>query len=378
KKIRTYIKNILEYKALTLDVPVSEKAENIAVLFERINRTGIKLSIFDLLVARLYKFLNLRSEWEKAFDVSENLKKYVLNNKRDTQVAYYFIQALVLANNKSIKARDMLGIDDQIVNQENWNAIIEQIESNVLQRLLDVNEYGIARVDKWLPYSPMIIPYSAFLLKGNYSISKINKWYWSSVFSERYAGSVESKISKDFREVQNWFKDDALIPEVVSDFRENLEKTFKLLDKENAGNSVYKGVFNLLFINDAKDFYEDDKIKFTRMDLDDHHIFPKAFLEENGIKTNVNSVLNRTLIHFSTNRKISKKSPSEYLSVMEEKLGGESKVIDLLKKHFINEEMYSLMKDVGNNTDSETVQEIFSQFLSLREELLKEAIKEKI
>src|SRR5690606_2384151 len=38
KKVRDYIKNITAYKTLTLDVPINEKPENIAVLFERINR----------------------------------------------------------------------------------------------------------------------------------------------------------------------------------------------------------------------------------------------------------------------------------------------------------------------------------------------------
>ncbi len=376
--IQNYIDNITGYQALTLDVPINEKAENIAVLFERINRTGIKLSVFDLLVARMYKFLNLRMLWESAFDESENIRKYVLNNKRDTAVAYYFIQALVLANGKSIKARDMLGVDDSILNEENWNKLAQVAESSVFARLLDVNEYGVARVDKWLPYSPMLIPYLAFFLKGNFSVSKINKWYWSSVFSERYAGSVESKVSKDFREVQTWFTDEASIPEVISDFRNSLDKTFKLIDKENAGNSIYKGVFNLLFINDAKDFYEDDKIKFTRMELDDHHIFPKAFLEEKGVKSNVNSVLNRTLIHNSTNRSISKKSPGEYLKVMENKLGGEDKVVELLQKHFISPGMYSIMKSVDSESSSEDVEANFNMFLTRREELIKEAIKAKI
>lgn len=378
KKVRSYVKNVLEYKALTLDVPVNEKAENIAVLFERINRTGIKLSIFDLLVARLYKFLNLRSVWEQAFDESENIKRYVLHNKRETQVPYYFIQALVLANGKSIKSRDMLGVDDRIINQSNWDKLINQIESNVLQRLLDINEYGIARVDKWLPYSPMLVPYSAFFLKGDCNITKINKWYWASVFSERYASSVESKISKDYREVQSWFSHDERIPEVIADFRNSLDKTFKLADKVNAGNSVYKGVFNLLFINDAKDFYEDDKIKFSRKDLDDHHIFPKAFLDSKGIKDNVNSILNRTLIHNTTNRSISKKSPSSYIQVMNEKLGGEILTKDLLKKHFISSDMYSIMMEVTVATLPEVVEEKFNQFLSMREKLIKEAIQAKI
>jgi len=57
KKITSYLENILKYQILTLNLGLSynDKPEEIAKLFEKINRTGIKLSPYDLLVARLYK-----------------------------------------------------------------------------------------------------------------------------------------------------------------------------------------------------------------------------------------------------------------------------------------------------------------------------------
>jgi hypothetical protein len=33
-------------------------------------------------------------------------------------------------------------------------------------------------------------------------------------------------------------------------------------------------------MNKAKDFYEKDTIKYSASDLDDHHIFPRNFLEK--------------------------------------------------------------------------------------------------
>jgi len=376
KKVRDFIKNITNYKTLTLEVHANEKAENIAVLFERINRTGIKLSVFDLLVARLYKFINLRTKWEEAFDNHYVIRKYVLDNKRDTSLPNYFIQSIALNNNLSIKARDMLKINDSILNKKSWNSLIKVVEKKVLIRLLDVNEYGIARVDKWLPYSPMIVPFIAFFMKPNIDVSKMNKWYWSSVFSERYAGSVESKITKDYKEVITWFNDDTKVPDVVTQMKDVLNKTFKLIDKENAGNSVYKGVFNLLFINDARDFYEDDKLKFNRVDLDDHHIFPKKFLEEKGISDNINCILNRTLIHSSTNKSISKKAPADYINEMIKRLKSEDNTKQLLNQHFINDKMYQIMKEVNNNSADKFVQDKFIEFMNLREIELKKRIKD--
>ncbi len=80
QKIENYLKNIIEHQAHVLSIPLTEKPEDIAILFERINRTGIKLSIFDLLTARLYKFINLRMEWENAFNEKYWLKQIAVND----------------------------------------------------------------------------------------------------------------------------------------------------------------------------------------------------------------------------------------------------------------------------------------------------------
>src|SRR5690606_5744745 len=100
-----------------------------------------KLSIFDLLVARLYKFINLRENWENSFEENERIKTYAQNNKRDTSIPYYFIQSLALHHGLSIKAREMLKIDDNILNSSTWDSLIRIVEEKVLIRLLDINEY---------------------------------------------------------------------------------------------------------------------------------------------------------------------------------------------------------------------------------------------
>jgi hypothetical protein len=50
--------------------------------------------------------------------------------------------------------------------------------------------------------------------------------------------------------------------------------------------------------------------------IDDHHVFPVAWLERSGIKVarNRDCVLNRTLIHRTSNQMISDRAPSDYLA----------------------------------------------------------------
>lgn len=378
-KVTKYIENITNYQALTLDVPLSEKPETIAVLFEKINRTGVKLSVFDLLTARLYKFLNLREEWEKSFDEYSDIQTFALENKRDTTVPYYLIQAIALHNNLSIKARDMLGIDETHINQKIWESTAESFNNHVLKRLLDKNEYGIADVNRWLPYKPMTVVLIALFKNPKRDVDKINQWYWSAVFSERYAGSTETKLTKDYKDLLLWFIDDQKIPEAIIDMRDILYKTFSLKDKKYAGSSIYKGVFNLLFINDAKDFYENDKLKFATSTLDDHHIFPKQYLLDRDVDVDFDTVLNRTLITKRTNIQISKSSPATYLKKMlENNSNDESVVKSILSKHFINEEMYALLKTIDDNSNKSDIVKAFVTFTEQRQELIQSSIAQHI
>ncbi len=377
RKVKRYLDNIRHYEIHVLSIPSIEKPENIAILFERINRTGIKLSIFDLLTARLYKFINLRMEWEKEFNEKYWLKQMASNDIKNTKIPYYIIQGLALSKDMSIKARDIIKIDSTILNKTTWKKAVETLENKILNRLFDVSEYGIADY-RWLSYPSMISIWLGLFLKAergeiNININKINSWYWSVIFTERYSGSTETKQTKDFKDLVTWLTDSNKVPEAIIDMRSNLN--IMKIDTKYPGSSIYKGIFNLLFRRGARDFYEKDKIKFSVKDLEDHHIFPRKFLESKNIKVEKDIVLNRTLILSSTNKKISKKAPSTYIKEMIRIHGHEEEVKKILEKHFINEEMFELLKSVREDSTSDEITEKFEQFIIMREKLIKKEIK---
>ncbi|MFN3245524.1 MAG: hypothetical protein ACK42K_02405, partial [Leptonema sp. (in: bacteria)] len=355
-------------------------------LFERLNRTGIKLSTYDLLVARFYKFIKLREEWERLFydnNDYHNIKKLASNNVDETSVPFSFIQALALSKDKSIKDRDLIKLDSQTLNKQEWDRVVDIAENKVLNKLFERGSYGIGEsVGKWLPYSTIIIPYLAFHLKyAHPDMEKINMWYWSVVFSESYSGSTESKIMKDFREVSKWFNDDSAVPEVVKDFRELIRKNvFTLKNVKRVGSSLYKGVFNLLMMKNPLDFFEPENIAYN--ELNDHHIFPRNFLKD--IEAEADIVLNRTLIFDKTNKIISNNSPADYLKEMIEiqmnnkKISykeAENKVKKILEKHFINEEMFEIMRETSKNLPMEKIKQNFEKFIDMREKLIVVKIK---
>ncbi len=377
QKIENYLKNIIDYQVHVLSIPLTEKPEDIAILFERINRTGVKLSIFDLLTARLYKFINLRTEWENAFNEKYWLKQIASNDIKNTKIPYYIIQGLALSEGMSIKARDIIKIDSTTLNKTTWKKAVEILENKILSRLFDVSEYGIADY-KWLSYPSMISIWLGLFLKAkkgeiDMDVNKINKWYWGVIFTERYSGSTETKQTKDFKDLVAWLTDSNKLPEAIADMRRKLD--IMKIDTKYPGSSIYKGVFNLLFRRGAWDFYEKDKIKFSVKDLEDHHIFPRKFLENKNVKVEKDIVLNRTLILSSTNRKISRKAPATYIEEMVKIHGSEEEVKRILEKHFINEEMFEILKSARESSTPDEIKEKFERFITLRENLIKDEIR---
>ncbi|AAB98681.1 TPA: DUF262 domain-containing protein [Methanocaldococcus jannaschii] len=388
EEVFNYMHNILEYKVPTLILGLSynDKPEQVVVLFERINKTGIKLSPYDLLVARFYKFIKLREKWAEAFENNIRIKNFA-GDVEDTKVPYMFIQALALSKGMSIKSRDLIKIDNSILNDESWNRVVDIAENKVFQRIFDISEYGIADIKKWNPYTPTITMMLAFFLKHDIpDMDKVNKWYWSSVFSERYSGSTESKMMKDFKEVSQWIENNNKIPEVVENLKIEIQYgAYSLKKVKSSGSSKYKGVFNLIFKNKPMDFYKPDNIAYYK--LEDHHIFPKGFLRNKGISNEyIDSVLNKTPILDETNKKISKKSPSKYVKEMIEiqKNKGLSedeavnKVKEILKGHFINEEMFEILRNTDDSLSKDEIEENFNRFIELREKLILEKILELI
>jgi hypothetical protein len=389
ERVRDYLSNIFKYEAITITLPYSfnEKPEEIAILFERLNRTGIKLSTYDLLVARMYKFMNLREEWERIFNDGINY----INIKRwarrvdNTDIPFSIIQSLALSKGKSIKDKDLIKIDSEILNKNEWDRAVKVANNKVLNLLFERNKFGIAEdIDKWMPYSTAVIPMLALFLKYDHpDTSKLEKWYWSVVFSERYSGSTESDIMKDFREMSKWIEDDNFLPEAVRDFHEQLQKeVFTLKEVKNTTSSLYKGTFNLIFKNDPPDFYEPENIAYNL--LNDHHIFPKNFLKSKGVDIEPDFVLNRTLIFDSTNKMISNKSPSDYIKEIINRYidkgysaeKARARLVDIMKKHFISEEMISIMENTYKDLPADKIKENYENFIALREKLIIKRIKE--
>lgn len=138
---------------------------------------------------------------------------------------------------------------------------------------------------------------------------------------ELYGGAVETRIANDYEELMRWVVDGGEpgdTPRTIGDaaFQESRLDTLR-----SRNSAAYKGLNVLILREGAKDFFW--KASIQELDgediaLDIHHIFPKAWCEDEGIPANtVNSIVNKTPISYKANRMIGRKSPSDYLGSLQ-------------------------------------------------------------
>ncbi len=327
----------------------SRQLEEICTIFEKLNSTGVNLSVFDLLTARLYpKRVHLDLLWNDAVDESELLSQFDVN-KSDFGV--FILRCMALIRGVDIKRSALIHLSDVNFNRD-WRRVVCYFDE-AYKRLTSLQDDGFGVfTQKWLPYTT-VIPTLAALLAKRDSLDDAKKalatraikwWYWGSVFTVRYTGPVETVMSRDYLQMCRLFEDPEYYPEVFQNTYNEVireDATFSLLDVERASNTLYKAVMCLLALNDAKDFKNNESITFSQ--LDDHHIFPKGYLKDVEIdplgdmsKTaKFNSIANRTLISSSTNKSIGKRAPSDYLSddtVIPQDLKSE-----ILRRHFVED-----------------------------------------
>lgn len=360
-----WIQTINDYKFPVVTLPGNTEAEAVCTIFETLNRTGVRLSAFDLLTARFWpQGINLRGDWEEA------RQQYPLLDSMEID-PYYLLQALTLCARQTpgCKRSEVLGLKGEDFRAW-WPRIVEGY-SKALEYLQEA--CGVI-TPKWLPYAAIPIPMAAVLAKTSSLVGpqvganqlKLTRWYWCSVLNQTYENPPNSQAAKDFVELQEWLSG-GREPSAVSNF--NPDEVGDLRQVTSRQRALYKGLMGLIIQNGAKDFHTLETITGEVMrarQIDDHHIFPDAYLRGEKQKYPPNAgdhILNRTLIDSETNKRIGKNPPSKYISEIEQALaesGGNTGQI--FESHFCS-------------IDELKADEV-ADFWSSRESKIRNAIKE--
>ena len=383
-----HLKGITEqYQVAYIELDRDLELDKVCDIFTQVNSRGIRLDVFDLMNALLKpKGLQLKHLWREAtsrleFVETERMNVYVLQVMSILRQGYCspkYLYYLLPGQEKKVRGADgslrkEVLVPDIADFEQRWRQAVDAL-ARAIDLLRHPQEFG-AISSKYLPYVSILPAFAALQaaareLPAHRQLDakrKIHHWYWASVFTNRYSGSVESTSARDFLDVKAWLEDDAAEPGLIPEFRERF-KGLDLRREIRRGTSVYNGIFNLLVLHGACDWMTGNVPQYG--DLDDHHIVPKKWGHENRIGATIHTILNRTPLTTDTNRNfIKERLPNAYLPDLIT-ANGEPTVRTTLESHFISPAAFDILLRDPFTTDD------FEAFLVERQRTLQDAIED--
>jgi hypothetical protein len=336
KVIESFYRRLERFMVPVVALSRETGKDNIVNIFERINRTGVTLSLFDLAVARLYlKEVRLRELWDDFNSKNKDMTDIVKPE--------FLLKVIALWEGKEPKRSillDVIDLLDKTRFESRWN-IATRFVSDAFKRISAAQGgYGAFHYN-WIPYTTLIVPLAALLhlieqQKGGETFyRKLDKWYWANVFTQRYDSAVDTKTYDDVQKMTKWFNG-----EEEPEWLKNVSVDSIDVDVDEPRSALYRGIMCLVVLTGARDFINGQAANLN--ECEDDHIFPRS---KYGKRSSINSILNRTLISRSSNLLKKDKKPSEYLPVfLKNHDNDENRLRRTLETHMISDEAYEAMK----------------------------------
>ncbi len=353
----------------------SEEIGRVCAIFEKLNSTGVDLSVYDLLTARLYRSgIKLHDLWDEACRTHARMRAWSGGSADRHKFGVLVLRTLALLRGLDPKPRILIDLSPNEF-EADWRRAAAAIE-RALELITHVGQDGFGVFnEKWLPGFGLVPVLAALRAEieahklGENPRADLRRWYWCNVFMERYSSAVESKSRKDYAEMTAYWFDGAPEPAVLAEARDWIGAPgYRIRGSASYASAVYSGVFCLLALRGARDWRRHEAIQLQ--ELQDHHIFPQAYLKRHGItkKADLNTIANRTLISDETNGKIKDKAPASYLHDTEIFPSGTSE--GLLAPHFVEPAILELAEEASESLADEEAAELFDRFVRAREQAI--------
>lgn len=393
-------------KKLTCEIVRKEDPDGLSRMFESINSTGMRLTVFDLLVARMSSRQGL-NENDKTFNLREHLIDNVFNNYYDylklfddgkdlggtatQQLPRIFglttdvyikssdIEGKLKKKEKSVKKSEILIIEPKYL-IKNADKCCVGLRNGITFLM---SQLGVSN-DKYLPFKDAITLTGSVFNEDNQESGITNlfkAFYFLIIFTEELEQDTNSVTKRLFDGKDNisW---ERLINKAITkeEFFNKLNKFPEfdvLLELSNKNSTLYKAVLTFVLHQSNKDWKNNSLVPVIPsgyLKLEDHHIFskdllrnsigikPEGFETRKDLEKHRDSILNKILISQDANRDVEGKAPSIYLQEIDEK--------DL--------EYLCIPKDFKNAHQQPATKKKYLELLEMRYELIKKNWKNKI
>ncbi len=370
KKIRKAFNNLTNlegypFSALELSAEINE--EQVADVFVRINSQGKKLNQADFILTLMSVFWeDGRKELEAFCRLCRTPSKesaspfnYLIDPNPDqmlrVSVGLAFRRARLQYVYSILRGKDLDSGDFSIERREKQFQNLQIAQSKVLnivnwhEFIKSIKQAGFARHDYISSDNNLLYAYIFFLIGREdinmdlYELKKlISKWFFMCSITGRYTGSPETAMESDLARLRGiespeQFKnvlDEIIEGQLTNDFW-SITLPMYLSTSSSTSPSLYAyyaaqyihgayGLFSKLKISDLLQ----EGLRSKKSALERHHLFPKAWLERNGVidQTQRNQIANYALVEWNDNINISDKVPSQYLPNYLTRLTNDEKV----------------------------------------------------
>lgn len=378
------MRELLNFQVPLVELPMIDESNpdsigRVCAIFEKLNSTGMELTVYDLLTARLYPAgIKLHDLWDEACRDHKLLNEWSEGRADKDKFGVLVLRTLALLRDLDPKPKMLINLKPDSF-EKDWRRAAAAMEQ-ALRLLTRVGHDGFGVFDrKWLPGLAMLPVLAALRAQiedrklGDEPRRQVRQWYWSNVFLERYSSGVESKSRKDYTEFMNHWVHGASRPAVFGEAQARIGAPgFTVADSMSNASAVYSGIFCMLALRGARDWRRGEAIDLQN--LEDHHIYPRAYLKRHGItdRSLVNTIVNRTLISDETNRLIRDKAPADYLA--DANVFPDGLTEGPLQPHYVDSDARAAMERSGE-LDSHSVSRTYEQFRAAREAIILDEVR---
>jgi hypothetical protein len=282
-----------------------------------VNSLGAKLRSSDLALAQI------TAKWRNSLEVFQNYLKQCVDQGFDIDLGIVLRNMIAFATGQS-RFLTVSKIPIQTL-QGAWRESCRGMDFAINFLKSNVNVDSSALLSS--PYILVTLAY--FGHKRNYDISveesiRLRFWVLIANAKGRYSrGSSETLLDQDLLTLRAGGTEE-LIDRVRLQFG-RLDIAPDELEGRNRRSALFKTMFLAFRDAGAKDWRSNLVISMSHAgaqhQLEFHHIFPKAALKSGYTQREADDIANLAFIGGGTNRAISCKTPSEYLSAVMEKIG---------------------------------------------------------
>lgn len=329
-----------DYKVATVTLG-DMSIQDVAPIFERINSTGTRLTVVDLMRA---------ATWREGFDLIDSIDGVL----------------------EVLQAKDFGGIDRKVVLRVMSAAAgggfsVESIDSlrnysaDVLNNAMQTTREAFEKTvdflvtqisipsDSVIPYANQLVVLAEFFRQcpkpDARQFSELRTWFWRSAVSGYFSGWNTGNMSRDKDAITTFVDgsaDEIYVNALKPSPRVWEQKAFR------ADNALAKTLAIILSHRSPVDLLTGQRIDVSKAlawtnAKEFHHFFPRDYLKSKGVSANrANCLANIVMLTSASNKTITNRAPSDYLGQVEKAAG--QNLSEWLKSNLISEAAFEAAK----------------------------------